>query len=490
MLRVRFAPSPTGFLHVGGLRTYLYNWLLAKKEKGKIVLRIEDTDRERYVEGATENLIKILKNMGLPWDEGPYFQSQRTEIYKSMVQKLVEGDHAYYCFCSPEELKKLRQEQVERKLPPRYNKGCSKLTKKEIEEKFKQKQPYVIRLKVPEKGRVKFQDLVHGQIEFDLKNIDDQILLKSNGWPTYHLANVIDDHLMEINHVIRGEEWLSSTPKHILIYQAFGWPIPKFTHLPLLLNSDHSKLSKRQGDVSVEDYLAQGYLPETLINFLVLLGWNPDNNQEIFNLKQLKKIFSLEKIQKTGAIFNRKKLDWLNGFYIRQMKIEDLTKQCLPYLERYGSLEPCDTKNSKFKILKNGQIVKFSWVKKIIALEQERLKNLGEIGELTEFFFTDNLSYNSNLLFWKKMTIGQVKDNLEQIRDAFHQVQDSKFKFKKITEILTRLGKEKGIGEIFWPLRVVLSGRKASPPPVEIAEILGKKTVLNRINQIIEKLNK
>jgi len=505
MIRVRFAPSPTGFLHIGGLRTYLYNWLLAKKSKGKIILRIEDTDRRRFVQGATENLIKTLKSIGLPWDEGPkengevaqkgkygpYLQSQRRGIYQKWAWELVNQGKAYCCFCSPEELGKIKREQIKMKKPPCYNRTCRNLNAKESTARIKSGQSYVIRLKVPEQGKIEFKDLIRGKIEFDLKNIDDQVLLKSDNWPTYHLANVVDDHLMKITHVIRGEEWLPSTPKHILIYQAFGWSPPQFAHLPLLLNPDHSKLSKRQGDVSVEEYLRKGYLSQSLLNYLALLGWNPGDDREIFSLKQLIKDFSLEKIQKGGAVFNKEKLDWLNGYYLRRLSVTDLTKKCLPYLAQKGLIKPLvSTKNSKntFKIRATKEIVDFTLIKKIVILEQERLKRLDEIGELAEFFFIDQPDYDPSILLWKKTTKEQTKNSLKEIKKFLDKIKKSNFKNKEITKNLAYLSEKRGTGEIFWPLRVALSGRQFSPPPAEIAEILGKEKTLFRIDQAIEKI--
>ncbi|MBL7141796.1 glutamate--tRNA ligase [Patescibacteria group bacterium] len=475
MIRVRFAPSPTGYLHIGGLRTYLYNWLFAKKNKGKIILRIEDTDRQRYIPGATESLIKTLESIDLAWDQGPYIQSQKVGTYRNLAQKLVDQNKAYYCFCSSEELKKMREEQIAKKIAPCYDRRCRKLNKREISSQLKTGQPYVVRLKVPEQGTIKFKDLIHGPVEFDTKNIDDQILLKSDKWPTYHLANVVDDYLTKITHVIRGEEWLPSTPKHILIYRAFKWPVPQFAHLPLLFNPDHSKLSKRQSDIAVEDYLSQGYLPQALLNFLALLGWNPGTDQEIFTLKQLIKGFSLEKIQKAGAIFNREKLDWLNGYYIRQLSIKKLTKLCLPYLVQVGLI-----KEKGYNLRK---------IKKIIALEQERLKRLDEVGELTKFFFIDDLDYDPRILAWKKMGPGEVEDSLVKVRDLLDKISRVRFKAKNILKALKVLAQDKGTGEVFWPLRACLSGRKASPPPEEIAEILAKRKTLERISQAIKKIS-
>jgi glutamyl-tRNA synthetase len=509
MIRVRFAPSPTGYLHIGSLRTFFFNWLFARKNKGKLILRIEDTDQKRYVEGAIENMLETLEKIGLDWDEGPkrvikkkgksqiikiiekgkygpYFQSKRILLYQNLAQKMVENGWAYYCFCSEKILEEMRKEQIAKKLPPRYDRRCRYLTEDEIKRNFKKGLPYVIRLKVPEEGKIKFKDIIYGEIEFDLKNIDDQVLLKSDGWPTYHLANVVDDHLMKITHVIRGEEWLPSVPKHLLIYKAFNWEPPKFAHVPLILNEDRSKLSKRQGDVAVEDYLAKGYLKEAILNFIVLLGWNPDSDQEIFTLKELIRQFSLEKIQKTGAVFNRQKLDWLNGYYIRKMKIKELTEKCIPYLIAAGLIE----KVSKFlyKIKQTKEIIDFKKLKKIVALEKERLVRLDEIGEKTKFFFVDKLEYNPQILIWKKSDLNKTRECLNLVKDHLSKLSPNKFTLKNIQEVLNKLAKIKGTGDIFWPFRVALTGLEGSPPPAEIAEILGKEKTLKRVEEALKKL--
>jgi len=504
MVRVRFAPSPTGYLHIGGLRTALYNFLFARKYKGKFILRIEDTDVKRRVAGAIENLIKTLKIVGLNYDEGPfltklkikqkgkygpYLQSERLPIYQKFAQKLVNQGHAYYCFCSEKILAEMRQEQIMRKLPPMYDKRCRKLTEDEVKEKIKNKTPFVIRLKVPEEGIIKFKDLIHGEIEFDLKNVDDQVLLKSDGYPTYHLAVVVDDYLMKVTHVIRGEEWLPSVPKHLLLYQFFGWQPPKFAHLPLILNPDRSKLSKRHGDVTVEEYLAKGYLPEALLNFIALLGWNPGDNREIFPLKDLIKEFSLEKIQKAGAIFNLEKLDWMNGYYIRNKKVSELTKLCLPYLIQAGLIKSSNS-NSRFLISKTKDVVNFDWLKKIVALEQERIKKLSDLAQLTDFFFIEKLDYQPKILLWKKMKKEETIDNLNLIKNKLEKLSLKSFKKETIHNLLTELAEEKGAGQIFWPFRVAISGKEASPPPAEIAEILGKEKTIQRINMAIDKLTK
>ncbi|MEK7548111.1 MAG: glutamate--tRNA ligase, partial [Patescibacteria group bacterium] len=330
-------PSPTGYLHVGGLRTALYCYLFARKNGGKFILRIEDTDRERYVEGAVENLINTLEWVGLAYDEGPtkdgkdignlgpYTQSKRTEIYRKYAQELIDKGHAYRCFCTKERLEEMRKRQEENHLAPMYDRKCLELPKSEVETNIKAGIPFVIRQKMPYET-IKFKDLIRGNIQFDGKTVDDQILMKSDGFPTYHLANVVDDHLMEITHVIRGEEWLPSTPKHIALYKSFGWNPPEFAHLPLLLNADKTKLSKRQGHVAVEEYIKEGYLKEAIINFVVFLGWNPGSGEEneIYTLDQLEKAFTLDKVHKAGAIFNLEKLDWFNWRWKKQNFLEKL----------------------------------------------------------------------------------------------------------------------------------------------------------------------
>jgi len=472
MIRVRFAPSPTGFLHIGGLRTCFYNWLYAKQNKGKFILRIEDTDRQRMVPNAVENLIKTLKIIGLDWDEF-YVQSERLDLYQKYAQELIDKGHAYYCFCSTSELKEMKEKQIAKKMAPQYDGRCRELTQSEISNRIKNGKPYVVRLKVPKEGSGDFFDVIRGRIEIDLKNIDDQVLLKSDKWPTYHLANVVDDHLMNITHVIRGEEWLPSTIKHVLLYQFFGWKPPKFVHLPLLLNSDKSKLSKRQGDVAVEYYLNQGYLPGALLNFISLLGWNPGNDKEIFDKKELIKDFSLKKINKAGAIFNTEKLDWVNGHYIRQMPIDELTKKCIPYLEQFGII-----KKSK----------DFEWLKKIVSLEQERMKKISEIKDLGQYFWTDKLQYDAQILTWKDTPQLEIKNNLVKLEEILSKIPETEFKSKNINEKVLDWVAEKGRGAIFWPWRVALSGLKASPPPNDIAEILGKKKSLKRVKDAIDKL--
>ncbi|MDO9515841.1 MAG: glutamate--tRNA ligase [Syntrophales bacterium] len=343
-VRVRFAPSPTGYLHVGGLRTALFNYLFARKHGGTFILRIEDTDQKRSIPGALEELITTLTRTGLQHDEGPdvggdygpYIQSQRTDIYKQYIQQLLDSGKAYYCFCDEERINRIREEQRKRKRPPMYDGKCRDLPLDEIADKLAQGLPFVIRLRYPKEGKTVFDDVVRDRVAIDNSIIDDQVLIKSDGFPTYHFASVVDDHLMKITHVIRGEEWLSSVPKHIFLYESFGWEVPVFVHLPLLLNSDRSKLSKRQGDVSVESYLEKGYLTEALLNFIVLLGWHSADDREIYSLKELEDAFSLDRINKAGAVFDIEKLNWMGGQYIRTLDVGYIADQSRRFFEEAG----------------------------------------------------------------------------------------------------------------------------------------------------------
>lgn len=339
-VRVRYAPSPTGYLHVGGLRTALYNYLFARQNGGRLILRIEDTDQTRRVEGAVENLLSVFDWLGLAFDEGPhaggefgpYVQSARLDLYRRHVLQLAESGHAYACFCSPQTLEAMRAEQAAQSRIPMYDRRCRRFSRGEAEKRRSEGEPHVWRMAVPEGRDVLVRDLIRGDVRFEAATLDDQVLVKSDGYPTYHLANVVDDHLMQISHVIRGEEWLPSTPKHVLLYEFFGWEAPQFAHLPLLLNPDRSKMSKRSGDVAVEDYRKKGILPEVLINFVALLGWHPADDREIFSVSELVREFSLERVGKAGAVFDQTKLLWMNAEYIKAESDEALFENVRPAL--------------------------------------------------------------------------------------------------------------------------------------------------------------
>ncbi len=507
-IRVRFAPSPTGYLHVGNLRSALYDFLFAKQNQGTMILRIEDTDQKRYVEGSVEKLIESLRWANLDWqegafqtaeikdnkttvvtsesypgiievgDSGPYIQSERLEIYQKYAEQLVQEGKAYYCFCEPERLEQMREEQIAQKRAHKYDRYCLKnVSQDQINENLKKGCAHTIRLKVPNDETIVFEDMIRGKVSFSTNTIDDQVLIKSDGFPTYHLASVVDDHLMKISHVIRGEEWLPSTPKHILLYRTFGWEEPTFAHLPLLLNPDKTKLSKRQGDVAVEDYLKKGYLKEALINFIALLGWNPGGGQtqEIFSLDELVKNFRLEKVHKAGAVFDLKKLDWINSQYIKKLSISDLLEKAQPFLREKDFFQEAPT-----------EFQQKDYLEKILTIEQERLSKLSEVGEENKFFFKDKLSYEKELLVWKEMDFGSVKTNLRQALDVLKEIVPDGWRRDILAEkLLAAAGENRG--EFLWPLRVALTGEQKSPSPSDVAWVLGQKESIQRIESALEK---
>jgi glutamyl-tRNA synthetase len=478
--RVRFAPSPTGYLHVGGLRTALYNYLFARNQNGNFILRIEDTDQSRYVEGAVENLLSTLKWSGLDYDEGPdkpgeygpYFQSQRLDIYRKYILELIANKKAYYCFCSPERIKELREKQAKAGLQQKYDKLCLHLTESEIKEKLESGFPNVVRLNVPKNQKVIVQDFIRGTIEFDSEIIDDQVLIKSDGFPTYHLANVVDDHLMKITHVIRGEEWLSSTPKHVLLYDYFNWEKPVFAHLPLLLNPDKTKLSKRQGDVAVEDYRIKGYLNEALLNFVALLGWNPGNEQEFFYLNELIKIFSLDKVNKAGAVFNVEKLNWLNYEHLRKKPGTEV----LPVLR--DELKKAGYDQEKFTD---------EYLMKIIEAMKERVSFVKEYITKSPYFFEEPKNYDPDVIKkrWKTDTstqLSKLTESLEKLESATKE--DFENSLRKTAEELNI-----GAGKLIHTVRLAVSGMGTGPDLFDLLNILGKVTVIKRINKAIETIS-
>lgn len=479
--RVRFAPSPTGYLHIGGLRTALYNYLFAKHLNGKLILRIEDTDRKRFVEGAIENLIDTLNWAEIKFDEGPgidgnfgpYLQSERLKIYKELVEKLVAEENAYYCFCTPERLEKLKEEQQKQKLPQaKYDKHCLNLNKSEVEEKLKSQIPFVIRLNVKPNQKIIFTDVIRESVQFDTENIDDQVLLKSDGYPTYHLANVVDDHLMGITHVIRGEEWLSSTPKHIILYDYFGWEKPVFAHLPLLLNPDKTKLSKRQGDVAVEDYRDKGYLKEALINFVALLGWNYGDDKEYYEMDELIEKFSLERVHKAGAVFNLEKLNWLNFEHLRR-KPDDVVLQWLKEEIRKSELS--------FKSFSDDYLIK------VISAMKERVSFVKEYLTKSLYFFEAPNQYEEQNLKkrWKEDSaelLGKLSQKFEQINNPSKEDYE-----KALDELSVQLNLNKG--KLVHPLRIAVSGIGEGPGVFDIITILGKEETLKRINTALQKLS-
>lgn len=530
MTKTRFAPSPTGYLHVGSLRTALYCYLFAKKTKGKFVLRIEDTDQKREVEGAMKSLIETLEWIGIEYDEGPrygrscgklkekgdfgpYIQSLRTDLYTEHANKLIESGHAYRCFCTKDRLDEMRALQTERKQSPMYDRKCLDLPESEIKAKMEAGESYVVRQKMPFEI-IKFRDLVRGNVQFDGKTIDDQVLVKSDGFPTYHLANVVDDHLMEITHVIRGEEWLPSTPKHIALYKAFGWEHPEFAHLPLLLNADKTKLSKRQGDVAVEDYIKKGYTKEAILNFVVFLGWNPGGGEEkeIYTLEELEEAFSIEKVHKSGAVFNLEKLDWFNWRWQKERHNQKLTataKEIDPNVEieetRKGPVYNfSSTVNEDKFALKRGELLleicspyldkKYTennekLLKALTSVEEKILKDPHTINADIDFFFTLP-DYNTQLFTHEKMKVDldTAKIALNQAKIDLKNQDDFSDKPLKDTLLNTVETLQLKNGQVFWPLRVALSGLEFSPGVFETAWVLGKEESLSRIDNALSKL--
>ncbi len=492
-VRVRFAPSPTGFLHIGSLRTALFTYLIAKAEGGECVLRIEDTDQQREVAGATERLIEILSWVGILFDEGPhaggpfgpYIQTQRLDKYKEYSDLLLAKKEAYRCFCTTQRLEEMRAEQAARKAPPQYDRRCRDLPESEARKRVESGEPFVIRQKMPLSGEVTVYDELRGAIAFPAATLDDHVLIKSTGVPTYQFANVVDDHLMKITHVTRAEEWLASFPKNMLLYRAFGWDAPKFVHFPVILNKGGGKLSKRQGDVMVEDYRDKGYLPEALINFCVLLGWHPKEENEIFSMAELEKIFTIERIGTSPAIFDIAKLDYFNGLYIRRKTPEELLALCLPYLEKENLLRSVG--EGRYEICATGKLVDAGYVKAFVTLEQDRIKKLSEVTDLAGIFLKGDPEYDPSLLVWKKMTKTEVRENLQALRDLLQTAPELQWNAagiqEKIGEYLT--AGNLVVGNFLWPFRVALTGRKASPGAFEVAAILGKEETLRRMERAI-----
>lgn len=478
-VRTRFAPSPTGYMHIGNLRTALYEYLIARRYGGKFILRIEDTDQERYVEGATDVIYNTLKLVRMEHDEGPdvggdfgpYIQSERRQIYKEYAEKLIELGGAYYCFCTKERLAALKEEQEAAGIPHRYDRCCAKLSKEEVKQKLANNEPYVIRQLMPDSGTTSFDDAVYGVITVDNSSLDDQILLKSDGLPTYNFANVIDDHLMKITHIVRGSEYLSSTPKYNLLYEAFGWDIPIYVHCPPVMKNATQKLSKRSGDPSFEDLMSMGYLIDAIVNYVVLLGWSPGTNDEFFTLDELKKVFDIKGINKAPAIFDIQKLTWMNGEYIRRMSPEAFHETALPYYEG---------------VIKNKSID----LKKVSKLLQVRTEVLTSIPENVDFF--DSLpDYDNGIYVHKKMKT-TLENSLESLKAALPVLEGiSEWNDQTIHDEIMNLVQKMGIknGQMLWPIRTAISGKPVTPGGAfEIADILGKEETIRRIKNGIERL--
>jgi glutamyl-tRNA synthetase len=479
-VRTRFAPSPTGYMHVGNLRTALYAYLIAKHEGGDFLLRIEDTDQERYVEGAVDVIYNTLRLTGLNHDEGPdiggpvgpYTQSERKHIYLKYAQELIEKGEAYYCFCEKERLDVLRANAESENKTFKYDKHCLKLSKEEIKENLNKGIPYVIRQNNPTTGVTTFDDVIYGSISVDNSELEDMILIKSDGLPTYNFANVVDDHLMSITHVVRGSEYLSSSPKYNRLYEAFGWDIPVYVHCPPIMKDAHQKLSKRNGDASFEDLMSKGYLKEAIINYIALLGWNPGTSQEIFSLNELVEIFDYKNINKSPAIFDNVKLNWMNSEYIKAMPFEEFHKLSLPYYK---------------DLINNTQIDS----EKISTLLQTRVEVLNDITGKIDFFCALS-EYSIELYIHKKMKT-DYKISLESLRNALPVLEALEiWSVASIESSIAKLveGLKIKNGQMLWPLRTALSGKASSPGGAyELADILGKEESINRIKIGIEKLS-
>lgn len=473
-VRVRFAPSPTGFLHIGSLRTALYNYLFAKHHGGVCVLRIEDTDRTRLVDGAMEEQIESLRWAGVVFDEGPhvggsygpYVQSERFDLYRTYGMQLVASGHAYYAFDTSEELDAMRVRQQAAGIAPRYDRTTMRnqytLGEHETDRLLQSNADHVIRLKVPHTTEIRFHDAVRGEVTVQGREVDDQILLKSDGFPTYHLANVVDDHLMEITHVIRAEEWLPSTPKHILLYEAFGWTAPTFAHVPLLLNPDRTKMSKRHGDVMVRDFRAKGYFPDALVNFVSLCGWNPGTDREVYSMSELIEHFTLERVNKAGAVFDYKKLDWMNGEYLRSKDPRDLAAMVLPALQEagYPFIEP-------------------DYVARVIGLVRERIHFVHDVVAFADYIFTDvvNVDDEYRAKHWKPDT----SELLRALADRYVNIEQ--WDHTTLNDLTAAFATEHNVktGALMHPLRVVLTGKQVGAGVYDTMEVLGKERCMTRL---------
>lgn len=524
MTRTRFAPSPTGYLHIGGLRTALYAYLLAKKNDGDFILRIEDTDQERLVSGATDDFINTLHWAGIDFDEGPgiggdkgpYTQSERLPLYKKYAQQLLDEGHAYRCFCSKETLDEMREEQMAAKKAPMYDRRCRYLSEEEVQKKLDEGQSYVIRQAIELNKIVKLEDLVRGTTKFDTNTLDDHVLLKSDGFPTYHLAVVVDDKLMEITHVFRGEEWLPSAPKHILLYEAFGWEPPKFAHLSLILNKDRTKLSKRQNDVSTQSYIEKGYSKEALVNFIALLGWNNSDNQEIYSLEELVQEFDVSGLQKAGAIFDLDKLNWFEWQWKRRNYLNTITEKAKELDEtveitekKKGHLEfkfSSVLKESEFTRFRGQELKKICqdhitpaiaeneskdeefFAKALVAIQEKILKEPENTTQNISFFFNENLDFSADMFTHEKMGV-TLEMATEVIKIIHNELEEKDFESESILKdkyiaIINTMGLK--TGQVMWPARVALTAEEFSPGAYEVAFVLGLEKTQQRLEAALQ----
>lgn len=481
-VRVRFGPSPTGALHIGGVRTALFDWLFARNTGGKFILRIEDTDKSREVPGSVEEIQETLRWYGLDWDEGPgvggdygpYIQSERLDIYKQYAEQLIASGHAYRAYDTEERLKAMREDQQKRGLPTGYDRRHRYLSAEERAEYERSGAPSVVRFAIPTEGETTFTDAVYGQITYKNKVLDDQILLKSDGFPTYHLASVVDDHLMKISHVLRGEDWIPSAPLHILLYQAFGWEPPVFVHLANLLGKDRKKLSKRNGDAAALAFRDMGYLREALINFLALQGWSPREERDLFTLDEMIEKFSIEGLLNHSPITDREKLDWFNGQYIRALSLSDLTRRCLPFLHAAGLAPEQPSEET------------LGYIERVIALEQERIHTLADAPVLAGFFLKADDAYEfDEKAVAKWFAHPGVGDRLRAVRSGYEALTEWNAVTTEavVRDVIAQFGVKNG--EVIHPVRVALSGQTTGPGLFELIDVLGKERSLRRLDRAL-----
>ena len=483
-VRVRYAPSPTGEPHVGNVRTAIFDWLFARRHGGTFIIRIEDTDRSRIVEGATEDILESLRWLGLDWDEGPdvggsygpYYQSQRLDLYHRVADQLLEAGKAYRCYCSPQRLAEMRQQQTRSKRPPGYDRRCRHLSEADRSALEEGAVVPVVRFKMPLDGVTVVHDLVRREVSFDNRLVDDFVMLKSDGFPTYHLANVVDDHFMEITHVMRAEEWLPSSPRHLQLYQALGWEPPEFAHLPIILAPDRSKLSKRHGATSVLEHRRMGYLPEAMVNFLTLLGWSLDDKTEVLSTQDLVRHFSLERVSKAGAVFDIDKLNWMNGYYIRQLSEERLADALLEHWHRYPPPEIPQPPDRDHLL-------------RIVPMIRDRLKTLGDAAPLIPFFFHEEVEYDGAQLIQKGMDSADTKRMLEAALSGLSELPS--FDAESVEGLLRPLADrlEVKAGQLLGTLRVAATGLRVSPPIFPVMEVLGRERSLAAVRKALDKLS-
>ncbi len=479
-VRVRFAPSPTGYLHIGGARTALFNWLFARKMGGKLILRIEDTDVARLKEDSVSQILTSLKWLGINWDEGPevggdygpYYQSERFDIYRKYCQQLVDEGKAYYCFCTPEELEAQREKQRQAKQPFRYARTCRDLTPEEVKARIDAGASYSVRLKIPAEGSVVVHDLIHGDVTFNMDQYDDFVIMKSNGIPTYNFAVVIDDHLMGMTHVMRAEEHLSNTPKQLLVYQAFGWEPPKFGHMSMILAPDRSKLSKRHGATSVEEFRSQGFVAEAIVNYLTLLGWGPGDEREIFSLQDTVELFELEQMSKKAAIYDTKKLTWMNGQYLSELPLEKILPEVKPFFVKDGYVDEAWFAENE------------EYFAKLVDTVRVRVKTLQEIADASDYFFKDVESYDEKGVakHFKPETVALLEECIAAVEaDDVYSLETTEAAYNKIAA-----DNNLALGKVIHPTRLALTGRTVSPGMFDVMVLLGKEKTLARLHKAVE----